>query len=96
MGKQDGNLRETFPKIGAVCQISSCKKTKGGVDLRFEDLQITGSQFEQVSDWIDDEAVLTLTIELFQGNLLSPAPEKSKSSRKSKKGMAETVAATED
>ena len=60
---------ETFPKITAVGKIKSCNKKKNCVDLKFDELNFTGSQFERLSDWIDDETDLQITIQQNQGTL---------------------------
>ena len=62
--------KQSFPKVASVTTIKSCTKKKGGVGVQFNDLNFTGSQFEQISDWIDDDVKVKVTIQQFQGSLL--------------------------
>jgi len=59
--------KETFPMVAAETTIKSCTKKKGCVSVQFNDLDFTGSQFEQISDWIDDDVKLVVTLKQKQG-----------------------------
>ena len=65
--QMDDFENKTFPKIAAETTIESCTKKQGGVAVKFGELNFSGNQFEQISDWIDDGAVILVTLEQRQG-----------------------------
>lgn len=60
---------KTFPKIATETTIVSSKKTKNNVELKFGDMKFTGSQYEKLCDWIDDNSKVRVTIQLQQAEL---------------------------
>jgi len=56
-------------KIATVGTIKSYTKKKKGIEPKFSPLNFTGGQLEKLSDWIDNDDELTITIEQKQGNL---------------------------
>jgi len=61
--------KEAFAKIKTTAKINDFHKKKGGVDLKFHDMKITGSQYERLSDMMDDGQPVTITIEVKQATL---------------------------
>lgn len=61
--------KETFAKIKTTAKINDFHKKKGGVTLKFSDMKITGSQYETLSDMMDDGQSILITLEVKQPSL---------------------------
>ena len=63
--------KETYPKVAAEGTVKACNKKKGCTDLKFDDLNFTGHQFEQLSDWVDQGIKVRVTVQQVEGMLIS-------------------------
>jgi hypothetical protein len=61
--------KETFPKIKTEAKVTEFKKKKGCCDFKLVDAEITGSQFEKISDIIDEGDAVLVTLQKKQGTL---------------------------
>jgi len=59
--------KKGFIKISSEGVIKSANKKKNCIDLRFDKLNFSSGQFENLSAWIDSEESVRITLEQVQG-----------------------------